>query len=195
MRKTAPPDLWTRLFYHPYALLVPWVGLVGVLLGIWSGLHLGLLERLRDERSALEQERTSARQQLNRHVDAKQARKDMARVLARLPDQRDFAPLALGLTEQARAQHVRVPGLSYQVEKTEIALVRKAVLQGAVSGRYEDLRRFIYNLETAQELLLIEDLQVAGTRAQDQSVTFNMRIVTFLRTDREQNRPSVGAPS
>jgi Tfp pilus assembly protein PilO len=163
---------------------------VGILLVVWAGLHLALLEQLLGQRSALEQERMSARQQLSRHVEAKRARKDMARVLARLPAQRDFAPLALGLTEQARAQHVRMPGLSYQVEKTDISLVRKAVLQGSVSGRYEDLRRFIYNLETAEELLLIEDLQVAGARAQDQTVTFNMRIVTFLRTEREQSRAS-----
>jgi Tfp pilus assembly protein PilO len=190
MRNATQPDRWKRLFYHPYALLVPWAGLVGILLVVWAGLHLALLEQLLGQRSALEQERMSARQQLSRHVEAKRARKDMARVLARLPAQRDFAPLALGLTEQARAQHVRMPGLSYQVEKTDISLVRKAVLQGSVSGRYEDLRRFIYNLETAEELLLIEDLQVAGARAQDQTVTFNMRIVTFLRTEREQSRAS-----
>lgn len=190
MRNATQPDRWKRLFYHPHALLVPWAGLVGILLFVWAGLHLVLLEQLLGQRSALEQERMSARQQLSLHVEAKRARKDMARVLARLPEQRDFAPLALGLTEQARAQHVHMPGLSYQVEKTDISLVRKAVLQGSVNGRYEDLRRFIYNLETAEELLLIEDLQVAGARAQDHTVTFNMRIVTFLRTEREQSRAS-----
>ena len=45
-------------------------------------------------------------------------------------------------------------------KKTSVPDAKKAVLQGTVTGRYEDLRRFLYNLESAEELLFIEDLNL-----------------------------------
>jgi Tfp pilus assembly protein PilO len=60
----------------------------------------------------------------------------------------------------------------------------KGVLQGSMSGRYEDLRRFIYDLETAEELLFIEDLELSRSVGhQDQNLTFNIKIATYLRGD------------
>ncbi len=174
-------DLWKRLFYQPYAIVMPWAVLVALLAIGWGGLNLVVLDRVRAERAQLERARSEARQQLTQRVEARQARKDMARVLAMLPEQRDFAPLALGLTEQAKVNRVRLPGLNYQVEKTDLRQVNKAVLQGSATGRYEDLRLFIHNLETAEELLLIENLEVDRARQREQTMTFNLRIVTYLR--------------
>ena len=62
------------------------------------------------------------------------------------------------------------------------------MLQGTVTGRYEDLRRFLYNLESAQELLFIEDLNlVRSGNIQDQQLTFNIRISTYLRGEHLQS--------
>lgn len=181
MSPAADTSPWKRLFYQPYAIVVPWAGLVVVLCLTWAGLHAVVLDHYRAERTLLEQERTAVRQQLGQHAEARQARKDMARVLAMLPGQQDFAPLALGLTEQAKSNRVRLPGLTYQVEKTELPHVTKAVLEGAATGRYEDLREFIHNLETADELVLIEHLDVDRVRRTNQAMTVNLRIVTYLR--------------
>jgi Tfp pilus assembly protein PilO len=75
-----------------------------------------------------------------------------------------------------------LPALSYRTERTEIPDATKAILQGTVTGRYEDLRKFLYNLETAQELLFIEDLNlVRSGNLQDPTLTFNIRIATYLR--------------
>jgi Tfp pilus assembly protein PilO len=53
-----------------------------------------------------------------------------------------------------------------------------------MTGRYEDLRRFIYGLETAEELVFIEDLELTRSGgAQDSLLTFNIRIATYLRDD------------
>jgi Tfp pilus assembly protein PilO len=51
-----------------------------------------------------------------------------------------------------------------------------------MTGRYEDLRRFLYDLETAEELVYIEDLELVPSGAQhDQTLTFNIKIATYLR--------------
>ncbi len=185
MTRGAELEFAQRLFYQPYALVMPWAGVVVALVVAWGLLHGVVLERDRAERAVLEQERNEARLHLTQHAEARRARADMARVLAALPVRRDFAPLALGLTEQAKSNRVKIPGLTYQVEKTDMHGVSKAVLQGAATGRYEDIRLFIHNLETAEELLLIENVEVDRARQADQVLTVNLRIVTFLRTSAE----------
>ena len=53
-----------------------------------------------------------------------------------------------------------------------------------MTGRYEDLRRFLYDVETADELVYIEDLELVHSDAQpDKTLTFNIKIATYLRGD------------
>ena len=107
----------------------------------------------------------------------------MAQVWAALPEERDFAPLALGITEEAKQNRVTLPALSYKTESTPVRNTSKGVLQGTMSGRYEDLRRFLYDIETADELVYIEDLDLVLSATQQDRLTFNIKIVTYLRRD------------
>jgi Tfp pilus assembly protein PilO len=106
---------------------------------------------------------------------------ELAQVWAALPEERDFAPLALGITEEAKRNQVTLPALSYKTESTPVANTTKGVLQGTMSGRYEDLRRFLYDIETADELVYIEDLDLVPSVTQQDHLTFNIKIVTYLR--------------
>ncbi|MEK6633518.1 MAG: type 4a pilus biogenesis protein PilO, partial [Nitrospirota bacterium] len=133
----------------------------------------------------------AARQILAQHREARKARKDVSQVWASLPVERDFAPLALGITDEAKHDHVTLPALSYKTEATTVVNTSKGVLQGAMTGRYEDLRRFIYDLETAEELLFIEDLELASySYPREQQLTFNIKIATYLRG--ESVKPAAG---
>lgn len=172
------------LLQQPFAPLLPWVGIV---LGLLTGLSLvhdvGVVGA-ELKREQLEKEWTLARQLLLQHREARKARKDLSEVWAVLPAERDFAPLALGISEEAKRDRVTLPALSYKTESTHVANTTKGLLQGSMSGRYEDLRRFIYDLETAEELLFIEDLELARSGStQDQTLTFNIKIATYLRAD------------
>ena len=173
---------------QPYAPILPWVAFVVVLAIVSYGIHALVLGAAEEEQVRLEAESVKARQQLNRHREAKKAKADLQRVWAVLPLFRDFAPLALGVTEEAKRDQVTLPALSYKTEKTSVPDATKAVLQGTVTGRYEDLRRFLYNLESAQELLFIEDLNLVRSGSiQDQQLTFNIRISTYLRGEHLQS--------
>lgn len=176
--------LWF-VWQHPAAPLLPWVGIMLGLcvvlflvhdLGV-AGAH-AVMERL-------EQEWGAARQSLMSHREARKIKQDLSRVWAVLPAEQDFAPLALGISEEAKRDRVTLPALSYKTEPTLMANTSKGVLQGSMSGRYEDLRRFIYDLETAEELLLIEDLELtrSGGGGRDSALTFNIKIATYLRSD------------
>ena len=172
----------------PYAPILPWVAFVAGLFVLSYGIHALVLGAAEQEQVRLEADWLKARQQLNRHKEAKKAKADLQRVWAVLPLFRDFAPLALGVTEEAKRDQVTLPALSYKTEKTAVPDATKAVLQGTVTGRYEDLRRFLHNLESAEELLIIEDLNlIRSGNVQDQQLTFNIRISTYLRGEHLQS--------
>ncbi len=166
----------------PYGPLLPWAGLVLVLLmlvwvvrSVGMGAVMGSVEKL-------EADWLQARKDLQLHQEALRAKRDLKQVWAALPEERDFAPLALGITEEAKRNHVTLPALSYKTEVTTVPNTSKGILQGTMSGKYEDLRRFLYDLETAEELIYIEDLDlVQASQSQDHRLTFNIRIATFLR--------------
>ncbi len=169
---------------HPFAPLLPWASVViGLLLMLFFVHDVGLAGVL-STRERLEKDWMAMRQSLMQHREARRAQKDLTQVWTLLPAERDFAPLALGISEEAKRDRVTMPALSYRTESTFVAHTSKGVLQGPMSGRYEDLRRFIHKLETADELLFIEDLELSRSGGtQDDMLTFNVKIATYLRTD------------
>jgi Tfp pilus assembly protein PilO len=166
----------------PYGTLIPPVFIIfALLLCLWVVKSLGV-DSTEQTRSRLAAEWTQARKIYQYHQEAWRAKKDLAQVWSALPEERDFAPLALGITEEAKRNNVTLPALSYKTESTPVVNTSKGLLQGTMSGRYEDLRRFLYDIETADELVYIEDVDlVRSTTPQDQQLTFNIKIVTYLR--------------
>ncbi|WP_447602530.1 hypothetical protein [Nitrospira sp. Nam80] len=172
---------------QPYAPLFPFLGAAAVLALAAYLIHTAVLEPADRKRQELQAAWVSARLQLARHKEALKTKEDLRQVWAVFPLVRDFAPLALGVTEEAKRDRITLPALSYKTEKTEIPDATKAILQGIVTGHYEDLRKFLFNLETAQELLFIEDLNlVRSGNLQDPTLTFNIRIATYLRGEPTQ---------
>jgi len=175
----------------PYGPLVPWMGLAILLFGLlWLAMSFGVqsadLQLARFEREWLQTRRAH-----QFHQEARQARKDLVQVWTALPDERDFAPLALGITDEAKRNHVGLPALSYKTEPTSVSHITRGILQGTMTGKYEDLRRFLYDIETAEELVYIEDLDlVHAPERQDQSLTFNIKIATYLKAGEASTRAS-----
>lgn len=183
-------DIILQQLRKPYGVLIPWLALVLLLAGVlWAVRTIGV-EGAEQSLAKLELEWNRARQEFTHHNVAQKARKDLAQVWSVLPVERDFAPLALGITEEAKRDGVILPALSYKTEPTLVANTNKGVLQGTMTGRYEDLRRFLHDLETAEELVYIEDLElVPSDTQQSQTLTFDIKIATYLRS--EPNKPAL----
>jgi Tfp pilus assembly protein PilO len=177
-------DFILQQLRKPYGILIPWFALVLLLAGVlWTVYTVGIAGT-GQSLAKLELEWSQARQEYSRHKEAQKMRKDLAQVWSILPVERDFAPLALGITEASKRDHVILPALSYKTEVTPVANTSKGVLQGTMIGRYEDLRRFLYDVETAEEPVYIEDLELVRSGAQqDQTLTFNIKIATYLRVE------------
>jgi len=175
------------MLQHPFAPLLPWASVACCLLAVLFFVHGVGLAGVQLTRERLGKEWVAMRQSLMQHKEARKAQKDLSQVWALLPAERDFAPLALGITEEAKRDRITMPALSYKTEPTVVANTSKGLLQGPLTGRYEDLRRFIHNLETADELLFIEDLELTRSGdVRDDVLTFNIKIATYLRIDSEK---------
>lgn len=172
----------TEVLKSPYGPLAPWVGLTILLFGLlWLSMSFGV-ESADMQLARFEREWLQGRKAHQFHLEARQARKDLAEVWTALPDERDFAPLALGITDEAKRNHVALPALSYKTEPTPVSHITRGILQGTMTGKYEDLRRFLYDLETAEELVYIEDVDLMqAPEHQDQMLTFNIKIATYLK--------------
>lgn len=179
------------LWQHPFAPLLPWVGGVLSLLCVWFLVHGFGVISVQTSRDRLESEWTATRQALLSHREARKAKKDVNRVWEMLSPEGEFTSLALGISDQAKKEQVTLPTLSSKTEPTSIEKTSKGLLQGPMTGRYEDLRRFINGIETRDELMFIENLELSRSGGvQDGLLTFNIRIATYLRGERsEPNSP------
>jgi len=183
-------DFIIQQLRKPYGILVPWFALVLLLAGVLWAVRSAGVDGAEQGLAKLESQLDQARQEFTHHKEAQRARKDLAQVWSVLPVERDFAPLALGITEEAKRNGVILPALSYKTEPTSVANTSKGILEGTLTGRYEDLRRFLFDVETAEELVYIEDLELVRSDAQqDQTLTFNIKIATYLRS--EPSKPTV----
>jgi Tfp pilus assembly protein PilO len=192
----------THQSFKSYLPLIPWLVLAAVCGVAWAATRLLLLGPAEDHLSRVEAERVAVRHQVSRRQQAKETVKDLTRLLALLPTQRDFAELPQTISEQASHSGVILPSLTYSLEKPE-GPARKALLKGPVTGRYEDLRRFIYNLESGNRLVFIEDLDVTRSVKSErdfqarEAITFRLQMSTYVRKNPASlpaGGPSVPAP-
>ena len=191
----------TRQSFKSYLPLIPWFALAAIFGMGWGGMHSLVLGPAEGHLSEVEAQRLAVRQQITSRQDARQTAKDMSHLLTLLPTQRDFAQLPEVISEEALHKGVILPGLSYIFEKPDQSLGSRVILRGPVTGRYEDLRRFIYGLETSSWLVFIEDLDVsrsAGKENQNREVvTVNLQISTYIRKNAAppSATPATGNPA
>ena len=166
----------------PYGPLLPWIALAGFLGAAFAAVHVLVLVPAQAGLDQQEAAWRAARERAAQRLEAREARKNLTTVLNALPTHRDFVQLPFAISQVAKKDRVTVPSLSSSLEKAETGLFTKAVLRGAATGRYEDLRRFIHHLERTEGFLFIENLDVARqSNSNDGIVTINMTLRTSIR--------------
>lgn len=174
--------------------LRPLAGLCVLGLGGAAALHWLVLvpaeERIRLAEEAYGEARSQAVVLARSRVTQERIRdleQRLEQLWATLPAEQEFASLAIEVSRSARAVGVALPGMTHSHKKPKDGLPPKAALVFQASGTYQDIYRFIHKLETMKPYLVIEQLDAA--RASETSarrrgaVQFNIRLVTFLKTD------------
>ena len=102
-------DFILQQLRKPHGTLIPWFALVLLLAGVlWAVRTVGI-DGAEQSLAKLELEWNQTRQELIHHKAVQKAQKDLAQIWSVLPVERDFAPLALGITEEAKRNRVILP--------------------------------------------------------------------------------------
>lgn len=108
-----------------------------------------------------------------------------------LPARKEFPTLILAVSDLAREHHIPIPGMDYRIQPMEDGLALRASMAFKAAGDYAAIRRFIYQLETTSQHVVIEGLEVHGAsgaaRVRGGPVTFTITLAGFLKPD-----PKVG---
>jgi Tfp pilus assembly protein PilO len=154
-------------------------GLVAVVAGRWSPAY----DRLAVAKAAHEH----ARQTWTQWQHLRQTEGELQGVWRTLPARTEFPTLILAVSDLARAHHIPIPGMNYTIRPIEEGLALRASMAFKATGDYAAIRRFIYELETTSQHVVIEGLEVHGAsgtaRARGGPVTFTIALAGFLKPD------------
>lgn len=117
---------------------------------------------------------------------AQAAQRQLDTVRQALPTQEEFTSLALALSELAKREQVKIPGMGYDIDKPEGTQPAKATITFKATGDYAAIYRFLSRLETAESYLVIESLDVASEQKRDTAaarVLVNIKVTTYLRRE------------
>lgn len=83
------------------------------------------------------------------------------------------------LAEQTKLRYERRTAKPEHERESQLSRLRITMV---LAGEYEDIRRFIYELETAPEFVVIEDVALAHGAVRDAPLVLTLRVLTYYRT-------------
>ena len=102
------------------------------------------------------------------------------------PDQSAARRILYGKIDKlASAANVKLGPERFDVEAVRGSTLQKASAEFQLSGEYREIRRFIHELETAPDFLILEN--VALSQAQERGLNVQVRVVTYFRTGADGN--------
>jgi len=163
--------------------LKPLVGLTCVSLFVCLAIYFGLLAPAQDRQAEILTTLNQLRQQQVTRITAKTTQTQLAKIWKKLPAPEEFSDLGVTITRLAKANHVHIPGMQYHQDKQDKKKAGLAI-KGSISfeafGAYEDIRKFIFKLETSGTYLIIEKLSAEHSKKTD-DITFKLRIGTYFK--------------
>ena len=117
-------------------------------------------------------------------VRARTAQRQLETERHALPTRQEFTALALALSELAKREQVKIPGMSYDIQKRDGMQPVKATIAFRATGDYAAIYRFVHRMETAEHYLVIESLDVAREQKRTMAgtgVVVNITVATYLR--------------
>jgi Tfp pilus assembly protein PilO len=149
-------------------------GLICVNLILYGFFVAPFLNRLREAETRYEQMR-------NRHAEAilfDKQKLSFAGIMAGVPSQKDTPLLVKDLVQTARSLKLAVASVKYDMTKGAGGDLVMVAFSFPAEGRYSGIKRFIYDVETADRLVGIQDLKLEADQGQ---VKLDMKLVTYIK--------------
>jgi Tfp pilus assembly protein PilO len=116
-----------------------------------------------------------------RHAEAvlfKKQKTSFTGFMAGIPAQKDMPLLVKEFVQTARRRHLSVASVTYDIPKRASGELAMLTFSFPVEGRYPDIKRFIYDVETSDRLVGIQELKLDADQAR---VKLDMKLVTYVK--------------
>ncbi len=117
----------------------------------------------------------------HRHAEAVLFKKQeplFAGLLAGIPAQKDMPLLVKEFVQMARSLNLVVAAINYDMPRRESGELALLSFSFPIEGRYPDVKRFIYEMETTDRLVGIQDLKLDADQGR---VKLQMKLITYVR--------------
>lgn len=116
-----------------------------------------------------------------RHATAvlfEKQRSSVAGIMAGVPAQKDMPLLIRDLVQTARRLNLSVASVKYDIPKKSGGELAQLAFSFPAEGRYPDIKRFIYEVETSDRLVGIQNIKLSTEK---DKIKMDMKLVTYLR--------------
>lgn len=93
----------------------------------------------------------------------------------------------LKIEQLAKAAHVTVLNRQFDPKPERDSTLGKLSIAIALTGQYRDVRRFIYDLETAPEFLILENVALQQGAENDRGLSVNIKVATYYRAGPDEH--------
>jgi Tfp pilus assembly protein PilO len=105
-------------------------------------------------------------------------KQELTGIKAGIPTQKDMPLLIKDLVQTARRLNVTVASIKYEIPDRNGEQLVPLTFSFPAEGRYADIRRFIFEIETSDRLVGMQDV----TLGEDQGrVRIQMKLVTYIK--------------
>jgi Tfp pilus assembly protein PilO len=116
-----------------------------------------------------------------RHAEAvlfKEQKPLFAGLLEGIPLQKDMPLFVKELEEMAKRLNLSVAAINYDIPQRESGELAMLTFSFPVEGRYPDIKRFIYEVETSVRPIGIQDVKLESDNGR---VKLQMKLMTYVR--------------
>lgn len=130
---------------------------------------------------------TDMRQKVARNgkVDAatlhRQGSIDLEKLIARIPEKREFGRVLGDLLEAAAGSNVEIGTISYKPEQIKEEPLLSYQLTFSVSGSYAAVKSYLSDLQTNQELVVVDMVTFSNSDMYVENVVMNVQLTVYLR--------------
>ena len=116
-----------------------------------------------------------------RHAEAtlfKSQKSSFSGILAGIPAQKDMPLLVKDLVQTARRLNLSVSSVKYDIPKRTSGELATLTFSFPAEGRYADLKRFVYDVETSDRLVGIQEMKMDSDQGR---VKMEMKLLTYIK--------------
>jgi len=165
----------------------PWLIVIGLLLLLNASAIVALLffqqPLLNQKKELVKEQRKGLDAQVRGDVNSvyRDGKSDLEKLQTMIPAKRQFAPLLAEIMADAAACHVSSDALTYKPEHLGQKNLLVYHISLSVSGRYADLRCYLYKMQTRKDLVVIDAVMLKSEDPYVEKVSMDLKLTTYLR--------------